>query len=510
MYNQIFKSKRNKFLHSILICIFIFGMVIPALAAGDGSGTGGGGGAGAGTNPLHYVSANLTTISGDTATPGASITGSTTVPADATFELQFDKNVISDVIYNEKTVYANNQACIVLQDGSGNVVSANIYRLGSGDPADTEKRNIFVKPTNSLVGGQQYEIIVSPKLIANNGLTLDSQQIIDFTVQSASIPTPTPVPVQTPVPVPPDKTTVEERIGGSDRYETAVKIAQDYFAAGADAAVLTRGDSSSDALAAVPLAKHFNAPLLLTPQDQLPDQVLTEIKTLGVKTVYIVGGEMAVSSQVADVISGQGITIQRIAGPDRYATAYQVAKLLGNTDQAVIVDGNDEAYPDALSISSWAAYNGAPILYADGTNTLPEDTAKALTELKVTRTILVGGTAVLPQSLEGLVPNPERYAGVDRYDTNIQVLSKLQPNPTQIFVATGNNFADALAGAAVAGQTNAWLILTGNSQATGSGLTSEQQQLVLSVKGVKDLHVLGGTVAVPDATLNEMKKDLGF
>ena len=312
---------------------------------------------------------------------------------------------------------------------------------------------------------------------------------------------------RTPVAV---TTTVEERIGGSDRYETAVKIAQDYFSTGADTAVLTRGDSSADALAAVPLAKHFNAPLLLTPQDQLPDQVLTEIKTLGVKTVYIVGGEMAVSSQVANVISGQGIKIQRIAGADRFATAYEVAKLLGNTGQAVIVNGNDGAYPDALSISSWAAYNGVPILYADGTDTLPEVTTQALTELKVTRTILVGGTAVLPQSLEGLVPNPERYAGVDRYDTNTQVLSKLQPNPTQIFVATGNNFADALAGAAVAGQTNAWLILTGNSPATGSGLAIEQQQLLLSVKGVKDLHVFGGTIAVPDSTLNEIKKDLGF
>ena len=98
-------------------------MVIPTLAAGTG--TGGGGGTGGGTNPLNYVSANLTTISGDTATPGASITGSTTVPADATFELQFDKNVISDVIYNGKTVYATNQTCIVLQNSFGTVSPAN-------------------------------------------------------------------------------------------------------------------------------------------------------------------------------------------------------------------------------------------------------------------------------------------------------------------------------------------------------------------------------------------------
>jgi putative cell wall-binding protein len=305
--------------------------------------------------------------------------------------------------------------------------------------------------------------------------------------------------------------TAPERIGGIDRYETAVKIAQDYFATGADTVVLARGDIAADALTAVPLAKHFNAPVLLTPQNQLPDQVLNEIKTLGAKTVYIVGGETAVSSKVADAITGQGVEIKRVAGIDRYATAYEVAKLLGNTGKAVIVNGNNKAYPDALSISSWAAFNGVPILYADGTHTLPEATAKALRELNVNRTILVGGTAVLPQSLEDLVPNPERYGGVDRYVTNSQVLSKLQPDSSQVFAATGNNFADALAGAAVAGKTNAWVILTGSSQVTGSGLTSEQQELLKSAQTrILDLHVFGGKFAVPDTTLNEMKTILNI
>lgn len=307
-----------------------------------------------------------------------------------------------------------------------------------------------------------------------------------------------------------DKGTDIERIGGFDRYETAVKIAQTYFSTGTDAVILTRGDNSADALTSVPLAKKLNAPLLLTPQNKLPDQVLNEIKTLGAKTVYIVGGEMAVSEDIANTISQQGITVQRVAGQDRYGTASAVAKLLGYTGQAVIVNGNDYAYPDALSVSAWAAYHGVPILYADGSNSLPAATASALAELKVKRTILVGGTAVLPQPLESLVPQAERYAGEDRFGTNVQLLSKLQPGPVRIFASSGRDFADALAGAAVAGQSNAWMVLTDYTNKAGSGLTPGQTDLIRNSKGsVLDYHVLGGTVALPDNTLSLIKSLLG-
>lgn len=268
--------------------------------------------------------------------------------------------------------------------------------------------------------------------------------------------------------------------------------------------VLVRGDISADALTAVPLARNLNAPLLLTPPDRVPQEVLTEIKVLGAKTVIIVGGEGAVSSQVATEIAGQGITVERVAGADRYATSYQVAKRLGQLGRAVLVNGRDEAYPDALSISAWAAYNGVPVLYTDGTGILPAALVQALSELKVKRTILVGGTAVLPPSLEHTVANPERYGGIDRYATNAQVLSRLQPNPAGVFVTAGTDFADALAGAAVAGQSGAWMVLV------GSDLSWGQQELLKSAKaGVLNYHVFGGTGVLPDTTLSGIGDLLG-
>ena len=297
------------------------------------------------------------------------------------------------------------------------------------------------------------------------------------------------------------------RIFGEDRYQTAIKISKAYFGKGADTVVLTRGDSSVDALPAVPLAKQYNAPLLHTPPGNLPEEVLNEIKELGAKKVIIIGGPGAVKPEVENTLKADGLEVERIYGRTHYDTAYVIAgKLEGKTGQAVLVNGDKyrTTFPDTLSISSWAGYHGVPILYADSTaDRLPEETAKALAELKVTRTILVGGPAVVPNRLESLVPDPQRYGGADCYATNAEVLQALQPNPEKVYAATGKDFADALAGAAVAAQTNAWLILTGEAGKGQNprGLTAEQEQLLKSAKGnVREVSVFGGPAVVSETT----------
>jgi Putative cell wall-binding domain len=300
-----------------------------------------------------------------------------------------------------------------------------------------------------------------------------------------------------------EQKSVVKRLAGTDRYTTAVEIAKSFFTAGVDKVVLARGDVSSDALPAVPLARKYKAPLLLTSPQMLPEKVFQEIMDLGAKTVFIMGGEGAVSKQVADQLSNAGITVRRISGANQYETAYQIAKLLNNQGRAIIVNGNCAVnFSDALTISAWAGYNEVPILYADAAGGLPEATTQAIAELKVQHTLLIGGTGVLPSGLESLVPGPERYGGQDRYVTNTQVLSKLQPQPNRIFLATGQGFADALTGAAAAAQTNAWIILTGKDSLTG-----KQQQLLQSVSaGVSDFYALGGAAVVPDSILKDLEQ----
>ena len=300
------------------------------------------------------------------------------------------------------------------------------------------------------------------------------------------------------------------RIYGETRYDTAVEIAKANFQAGAETVILVRGDSPADALPAVPLTKKYNAPLLLTLPDRLPDNVLTEIEALGANRVIIIGGPGAVKAAVEESLKAAGLQVERIYGQTQYDTAYEIAKRLGGTTgEAVLVNGNlsERTYADALSISAWAGYHGVPILYVDSTSSkLPEATARALSELKISRTLLIGGTAVVPAALEKLVPNPERYGGTTAYDTNVLVLKNLQPDPGSVYLATGKGFADALAGAAVADQSNGWLILTGGS---ASGLTGEQEELLRSVgEGIKSFHVFGGPAVVPESILEKVKEML--
>ncbi len=312
-----------------------------------------------------------------------------------------------------------------------------------------------------------------------------------------------------------DNDVLADRIYGESRYDTAVEIAKNYFADGADTVVLTRGDVSADALPAVPLAKKLNAPLLLTQPDSLSDNVLQEIKSLGAKKVVIIGGPGAVKSAVEDKLTANGLQVERVYGQTQYDTAYEIAKQLGgSTGQAVLVNGNlyKSTFPDALSVSSWAGYNSVPILYVDSSSSrLPEATSKAISEMKINKTLLVGGTAVVPSALESLVPNPQRYGGTTLYDTNVQVLKTLQPNATSVYAVTGKDFADALAGAAVAARSNGWLLLTGaNATASQGGLTLDQQTLLESTNGkVTSFHVFGGPAVVSQSTLEAVKSMLG-
>ena len=303
-----------------------------------------------------------------------------------------------------------------------------------------------------------------------------------------------------------------ERIAGGDRYGTAVAISKAYFTRGAETVVIARGDNALDALPAVPLAHYYGAPLLLTAPGGLPESVLEEIRTLGAQKAILIGGTGAIGAATEKGLRDAGLTVERIAGADRYDTAYAIAaRLPQGSGQAVLVSGDqaETAFADALSVSSWAAWHGIPILYADSrAEGLPKSTVRLLREKNIERTVLVGGEGVIPARLEALAPNPVRYSGQDRYATNAALLKALQPDAVSVFAVSGSGFADALAGAAAAAQSNGWLLLTGGGPA---GLTAEQEELLQGRKGrAGGLRVFGGPAAVPEGTLESMKELLGL
>ncbi len=114
-------------------------------------------------------------------------------------------------------------------------------------------------------------------------------------------------------------------IAGDNRFTTAIEASKKAFKA-SEYVVIATGYNWPDALGGSALAGALDAPILLTRQDSLPSEATAEIVRLGATKAIILGGTPAVSSSVASAIDAiPGVSVERIAGANRYETANKVA-----------------------------------------------------------------------------------------------------------------------------------------------------------------------------------------
>lgn len=288
------------------------------------------------------------------------------------------------------------------------------------------------------------------------------------------------------------------RLAGADRLTTAIEVSQERFpVSGPDSkvALLANAYSFPDALSGSTLAGAVGGPVLLCPSDKLPSSVRAELVRLGVTKVYILGGTKAISVGVASAVDAiSGVSIERIGGANRAATARLVAREAASVrptaSLAFVV--NADRFPDALAASPMATYNNAPVLLTNGTS-LTSDTRYALTDslLGIDDVVIVGGTAVVSSAVESQIKtilggsgHVRRIAGSNRYQTarNFAVWATgptttietvgTTLNPTaletldfhRIGVASGEDFPDALAGGVFCGLSRAPILLTGSTE----------------------------------------------
>lgn len=289
-----------------------------------------------------------------------------------------------------------------------------------------------------------------------------------------------------------------ERLSGDDRYGTAIAVAEQGWASGADAVVLVNATTSADALAGTPLAFKLNAPILLTDNTVLTPSTAAEIKKLGATTVVILGGTAVVSKSVEDQLIGLGYKVIRYGGTDRYDTARLIAGALGISEQAIITSGVDAHLVDALAISSWAAHHGVPILFSES-EALPVATMDALKRLNVTSSYVVGGSSVISDDILKQV-NGTRLAGADRYETAATVANDLSLNPTQVYVATGLDNIDALVAGNLAAKTNSPLLFVGREVPA-----STLNYIHANRQAIGDITIIGGLAVVQFEYANTLK-----
>jgi YVTN family beta-propeller protein len=375
-------------------------------------------------------------------------------------------------------------------------------------PTDTGRKPVTGYAITTTAAGATSSTVTqvtsSPAVVT--GLTAGTSYSFAVTAQTANgAGVPSTTVTATPAAVPPTTGTslTINRLGGVDRDATAIKTsAAEYPDAGtARAVVLARDDEYADALAAGPLAAHVDGPLLLTPPTTLAPATLAEITRVltpaAAATVYLIGGDQALSPRVETAIKNAGFHPVRIDGAARADTAIAVARQLGDPGVVFEVTGHD--FADGLAVAPVAIRDDAAILLTDGDSQGLATAAYLATHPSDVR-YAVGGPATKAD------PNATPLAGTDRYATAAAVATHFFSSPDAAVVATGTAFPDALSGGVLAGRLNTPLLLAAPAAPLPDALAAYLRD---HGSGIATIDVSGGTSAIDDSVLIALHDALG-
>ncbi|WP_430790459.1 cell wall-binding repeat-containing protein [Virgibacillus flavescens] len=178
-----------------------------------------------------------------------------------------------------------------------------------------------------------------------------------------------------------------ERIGGSDRFETA-KLIADKLDSNLDKAIVATGLSYPDSLAVAPYAARNGIPILLTKTDSTSD--FTKQALEGKSKTYVIGGPNAVSESVAKNLPGD---FERISGANRFETASEIIETFDFGDQeAMVATGYN--FADALTGSVLAAKKNSPLLLVRENN-VTESIEDTIVQRDIRKFTLFGGADVV-------------------------------------------------------------------------------------------------------------------
>lgn len=220
------------------------------------------------------------------------------------------------------------------------------------------------------------------------------------------------------------------------------------------------------------------------------------------------GAALLAASTLTISLDGAGAWTRspaRVAGAHRYDTAssLSVAAFPGGAGAAVIASGT--SFPDGLAAGPLAASMDAPILLTER-GALPQATANELTRLDPERVVIVGGEAAVAPEVATAIEDatgvqPERIAGIDRYATAAAAAAELDASPPIAYVASGQLFADALTGGAVAALEEAPLLLASTDALPASAREA------LAELAPAEIVVLGGTASVGDDVISALRDE---
>jgi putative cell wall-binding protein len=338
--------------------------------------------------------------------------------------------------------------------------------------------------------------------------------------------------------------------------------------------VLATDAQPYDALAAAYLESQLGTGILITSPTSLSQDTINAIRVMGVKNVYVVGGPLAVSpadlaalaalpvytcgggslaggnvnviqaattgatadatAQLIDNYITAGSGILSVNGAYSAATATTGGGLYNDTTgnssavgpvvpgkTAIVVSDTD--FRDAMAASGLAYAYKLPVILTTPT-ALSSIASSELTSLGITQVIALGGPLALSNavvtSIQGMNIPVLRIAGQDYTDTAAQI-AKFEGAPapaglgwkaSEVLVAQGQGFSDALGAAAMSGLNQEPILLTlgptlGVGQYTIKALETAGSPVTNGFgSGVTgSIQVLGGPLAVTASQITQMQ-----
>lgn len=241
-----------------------------------------------------------------------------------------------------------------------------------------------------------------------------------------------------------------------------------------------------------------------------------KLVSVAVASLLALGGSLGLATGAS-----AAATTTRIAGADRYETAVATALAKAGSVASPAADltgfvpatntvyvASGEVYADALAAGPLAAAAGNVLLLVEQ-NKIPAAVTAALGTAVDYKIVVLGGTGTISSGVyeklaafaTGAGASITRTGGADRYET-AALLAGTTINTKVVLLASGENFADALAAGPLAAKHSAPILLTkaGELPATTAKALTE-----LAIDAGDTTFVVGGTGSVSTAVVNELR-----
>lgn len=223
--------------------------------------------------------------------------------------------------------------------------------------------------------------------------------------------------------------------------------------------------------------------------------------TVSLENIDMVNGVMNVKFTL---IPEGGIHTNRVRGANRYATSVAVAKKAFPGYKGDVLLASGDIYADALVANGLVGLKNQPLVL-NGVNKLDATVAGYLKDVQAKKVTIIGGNTAISASvqneLEKMGLKTERIYGANRYETSVNVLQHFvkggelrEGSVSNVFVASGENFADALVASVPAAMYARPILLTAKDN-----LPKVVKDAIESKDyGIKEVTVVGGTGAVSE------------